>query len=105
MQAFLIVLIVLFTFILIGVNVYILLLYVHPDDKNPTTSPLAKTIIILGLTFCQAQALMIPLDVANQTSLISLSDQYLKMGILWSILYLTLLAFICILIPYSIFYY
>lgn len=51
--------------ILIAINTYILSLYLHPDDKGFKKSIYGKIIIIAGLTICQAQALLVPLDVAN----------------------------------------
>lgn len=105
MQAFLIILIVVFAVILIGVNMYLLRLYSHPDDKPWNASPFSKVIIVLGLSICQAQALMVPLDVANRSAHISNSENYLKMGLFWLILYCALLALLCIFIPYAIFFY
>ncbi len=54
--------------ILILINIYILNLYVHPQDKGITNAPYAKIVIILGLTICQAQALLVPLDVSFQSN-------------------------------------
>lgn len=105
MQVFLIILIVVFAVILIGVNMYLLRLYSHPDDKPWNASPFSKVIIVLGLSICQAQALMVPLDVANRSAHISNSENYLKMGLFWLILYCALLALLCIFIPYAIFFY
>ena len=68
MEAYLIVLIVVLTIILLGVNVYLLALYVHSDDKGWGTAIYCKVLVILGLTLCQAQALMVPLDVANRSA-------------------------------------
>lgn len=88
--------------ILLLLNIYILTLYLHPDDKGIQTSLYAKIIIIVGLTICQAQALLVPLDVALQANI--RSDTF-KMGIFWQFLYIALLVFICILIPFAIFFY
>lgn len=53
--------------ILLAINTYILTLYLHPDDKGFKKSLYGKIIIIVGLTLCQAQALLVPLDIANFT--------------------------------------
>lgn len=71
MQVFLIVLIVVMGLLLLGVNIYLLRNYLHPEDKKALRAPYAKIVVILGLTFCQAQALLIPLDVANNSTILS----------------------------------
>lgn len=90
------------TLILLGINVYLLILYIHPDDKGWGTALYCKILVIIGLTLCQAQALMVPLDVANRSAVISDS---LDMKTFWYILYIIVLFFITILIPYAIFLY
>ena len=50
--------------VIIAVNIYLLALYLHPDDKGLTRYIYAKIFIIIGLTICQSQALLVPLDVA-----------------------------------------
>lgn len=102
MQAYLIVLIVVMTIILLAVNIYLLILYIHPDDKGWGTAIYCKILVILGLTLCQAQALIVPLDVANQSAII---PSGLNMSVFWYVLYITVLVFITILIPYAIFLY
>ena len=66
-EALLIALAVIFIFILLAVNVYLLTLYVHTDDKGFRTALYCKILVIFGLTLCQAQALLVPLDVANDS--------------------------------------
>jgi len=90
------------TLILLAVNIYLLILYIHPDDKGWGTAWYCKILVILGLTLCQAQALMVPLDVANQSAVISDS---MNMRDFWYFLYIIVLIFITILIPYAIFLY
>lgn len=41
----------------------------HPDDKGFCNVVYMKVLAILGLTVAQAQALMIPLDVANRSAI------------------------------------
>ncbi len=71
MIALYIVLIVVFLIILLGINIYLLALYCHPDDKGWGNVLYCKILVVLGLTLCQAQALMVPLDVANESALLS----------------------------------
>ena len=65
----LITLIVVMTLVLIGINFYLLTVFTHKDDKGWIKKAVYKIIIILGLTLCQAQTLMIPLDVANVSAI------------------------------------
>lgn len=88
--------------VLLAVNIYLMILYIHPDDKGWGTAIHSKILIILGLTLCQAQALMIPLDVANRSAII---PDGLDMTAFWFFLYIVVLIFICVLMPYSIFLY
>jgi len=64
-----IILILIFMAILCIINVYLLKLYCHRDDKGWKKSVYCKVLIVFGLTLCQAQALMVPLDVANAVAL------------------------------------
>lgn len=102
MQAYLIVLIVVMAIILLAVNIYLLILYIHPDDKGWGTAIYCKLLVVLGLTLCQAQALMVPLDVANQSNLVGGG---LDMRAFWFFLYIIILFFVTVLIPYAIFLY
>lgn len=90
------------TIILLAINIYLLILYIHPDDKGWGTAIYCKILVIIGLTLCQAQALMVPLDVANRSAVVS---NALDMKAFWYLLYIIVLIFITILIPYAIFLY
>lgn len=102
MQVILIILICVFLLILIGVNVYLLILYIHVDDKGLGNVVYTKILVIIGLILAQAQALMVPLDVANRSAIESDS---LDMQAFWFFLYIVVLVFIALLIPYAIFFY
>lgn len=104
-QTFLIIFSVVVGLILLAVNAYILSLYLHPDDKGIWRAPYGKIIIVLGLTICQAQALLVPLDVAFKSNYPNLWTNQLNMSTLWLILYIALLVLICLLIPFAIFFY
>ena len=102
MQVILIILICVFILILLGVNFYLMVLYIHVDDKGLGNVIYTKILVIIGLTLAQAQALMVPLDVANRTAVDSDS---LDMQAFWFFLYIIILIFIALLIPYAIFFY
>jgi hypothetical protein len=54
MDIFLIILTVVFSIILISTNFYILVIYIHPDDKGIGNNVMMKIMVILGLTLCWA---------------------------------------------------
>ena len=88
--------------ILLAINIYLLILYIHPDDKGWGTALYCKILVVLGLTLCQAQALMVPLDVANRSAIVTTG---MDMKSFWYLLYIIVLVFITILLPYAIFLY
>ena len=88
--------------ILLAVNIYLLILYIHPDDKGWGSAVYCKILVVLGLMLCQAQALMVPLDVANRSAVVSTG---IDMKSFWFFLYIIVLVFIVVLIPYAIFLY
>ena len=102
MEAYLIILIVVMTLILLAVNIYLLALYIHPDDKGWGTAIYCKVLVVVGLTLCQAQALMVPLDVANRSAIV---DNALDMKAFWFFLYIVVILFVTIFMPYAIFLY
>lgn len=98
----LIALAVIFVFILIAINIYLLALYVHTDDKGFGTALYCKILVVIGLTLCQAQALLVPLDVANNSSQ---DPTGIDMKGFWYFVYSTVLIFICLLLPFALFFY
>lgn len=88
--------------VLLAVNIYLLILYIHPDDKGWGSAIYCKILVVLGLTLCQAQALMVPLDVANRSAVVASG---LDMRAFWFFMYIIVLVFITVLLPYAIFLY
>ena len=99
----LIILILVFIAILSIINVYLLKLYCHKDDKGWKKSLYSKILIVIGLTLCQAQAFMVSLDVANSVD--PLKTNGINMLLLWIIVYAVVLLMVSILLPYAIFFY
>lgn len=98
----LIALAIIFVIILLAINIYILALYVHTDDKGFGTALYCKVLVVIGLTLCQAQALLVPLDVANASAL---DPTGIDMKGFWYFIYMTVLIFICLLMPFALFFY
>lgn len=88
--------------VLLAINIYLMVLYIHPDDKGWLSSIYCKILVVIGLTVCQAQALMVPLDVANRSAIL---PETINMAVFWFFLYIIVLALICVLMPYAIFFY
>ena len=85
---------------------YLLTHYIHKDDRDFTVAPLSKILIVLGLTLCQAQALLVPMDVANNSgSITTIISETIDMKSFWFLVYGILLLLICILFPFAIFFY
>lgn len=98
----LIALAIIFVIILLAINIYLLAYYVHSDDKGFGTALYCKVLVVMGLTLCQAQALMVPLDVANASAL---DPGGIDMKGFWYFVYLLVLIFICLLMPFAMFFY
>lgn len=64
-DVFLIIVTIVLTILLIAANFYLLALYCHKDDKGWGAATYCKVMVILGMTLCWAQILMLPLDIAN----------------------------------------
>lgn len=99
----LIILILVFIVILFGVNIYILRLYRHPDDKGWSNVLYCKVLVVLGLTLSQAQAFMVSLDVSNSSSPLSLDG--IKMIDFWTFLYIIILLMVSVFLPFALFFY
>lgn len=106
---FLILIIIVIAVMLLISNVYILVYFQHEDDKNTAYFP--KALVIFGLFFAEATVLLLPLDVANNSSAIGCKEGWnkacgnLDMETLWMIVFMSIIFFIVVLLPYCIYYY
>jgi len=95
--------------IMIVINLYTLVYWQHPDDKNE--SILIRIIILTGLQLSSMSVLMIPIDVANNSgdrSCDTSSSTYcggLDMGLFWQILFCIISFYLVLPIPFATFYY
>ena len=64
-DAMTIIMIIIMTIVLLVTNIYILIYFSHPDDKESVMGWVLKVIVLLGLTLAWCQVLMVPLDVSN----------------------------------------
>ncbi|GBG85570.1 hypothetical protein CBR_g40208 [Chara braunii] len=107
-NAFLIIMAVVVTVAVFLVNVYVLVNYQHPDDKNQAYLP--KFVVVLGLSVAQISILMLPLDVANRKAcenaiVTGACNLTLPMEQLWSAIYIINVVLVFFVIPFSMFFY
>ncbi|CAK4078465.1 unnamed protein product [Aphanomyces euteiches] len=109
MNWFLVVVVVVMTFAFAAANVYILVYFQHPDDKNTAYMP--KLLVVFGLLLAEACVLLLPLDVANNSTAIGCTAGWnsacgnLDMETLWLIVFMAIAVFLVVLLPYSIYFY
>ena len=105
---FLIVVVIVVTILVAIANLYVLINFQHPEDRNQAWFP--KIIVISGLTIASGAILLLPLDVANRASCdasVSLSacETTLPMDEIWYSIYIITLVYVAILIPFTTFWY
>ncbi|KAJ4842348.1 hypothetical protein Tsubulata_036753 [Turnera subulata] len=90
------------------VNVYLLVNYQHPDDKNQAYFP--KFVVVLGLSIAAISILMLPADVANRQACRhaiynGACNLTLPMKDLWIAVYIIDAVLVFFVIPFAMFYY
>lgn len=98
-NVFLVVLVSIVAVLLLGVCVFILVYYGHPDDSSGALLP--KIITVFGLFMAFASVLVLPYDVANSRG----EGGGLSISILWQIIYITFAVLITAIIPFAFFFY
>ena len=78
-------------------NVYILIYFSHPEDKDSVIGWILKGIVIIGLTLAWCQVLMIPLDVSNNRTF----GGGINMQLFWFIIFVLTLIYILVIFPIS----
>lgn len=89
-------------------NVYLLVNYQHPDDKNQAYFP--KFVVVLGLSVAAISILMLPADVANRQACRhaiynGACNLTLPMKDLWLAIYILDAILVFFIIPFAMFYY
>ncbi|KAK6943125.1 LMBR1-like membrane protein, partial [Dillenia turbinata] len=89
-------------------NVYLLVNYQHPDDKNQAYFP--KVVVVLGLSVAAISILMLPADVANRQACThaiynGACNYTLPMKDLWLAIYILDVILVFFVIPFAMFYY
>ena len=91
------IMIILMSIILLVTNVYILVYFSHPDDKESIIGWVLKIIVILGLTLAWCQVLMVPLDVSNNRTF----GGGINMKLFWFIIFTISLIYVLVIFPIS----
>ena len=92
-----IIMILIITVVLLITNIYILIYFSHPEDKESIIGWVLKVIVLLGLTLAWCQVLMIPLDVSNNRTF----GGGINMKLFWFIIFIITLVYIFIIFPIS----
>ena len=104
---FLIIVAVVVSVLAVGVALYILIAYQHPEDKNQAWLP--KGVVILGVSLAIWTVLLFPLDVGNRAACKAGIASHCSFAIptlqLWYACYIGILVMVTIVIPFAIFYY
>ena len=92
-----IIMILIITVVLLITNIYILIYFSHPEDKESMIGWVLKVIVLLGLTLAWCQVLMVPLDVSNNRTF----GGGINMKLFWFIIFIITLVYIFIIFPIS----
>ena len=91
------IMIIIMAIALIISNIYILIYFSHPEDKDSIIGWILKAIVILGLTLAWCQVLMVPLDVSNNRTF----GGGINMKLFWFIIFVITIIYILIIFPIS----
>lgn len=101
MDVVLLIMVIFLALALVGVNIYLLMYYSHPDDHGFGVSVWPKILVVLGLTLAFSQVLIIPLDASNSRGY----GSGLRLDMLWQIVLISVAVFSVVLAPFALFYY
>lgn len=105
---FLIVIAVVVSLLALGVALYILIAYQHPEDRNQAWLP--KVVVVFGITLAIWTVLLFPLDVGNRNACaqgveFSKCNFAIPTRQLWYACYGCIGGMVAVVIPFSVFYY
>lgn len=100
-DAWLIVVTVISIILMLAINIYLFIMYSHPDDLKSASSWFSRIIIIFGSALGWGLILLLPLDVANSRG----DGGGFNMELFYQILFIIYFAFIVFIAPITLFYY
>lgn len=101
MDIFLIIITCVIAFLLLLSNFYGIIYFLDPGEKGFADSWMFKIIVMCSLMLAWGQVLSLPLDVANSHGGVG----SLQIDVLWQILYLSIFAFVCAILPTAMFFF
>lgn len=101
MDAWLVILTIVMIVIMLAVNIYLFVIYCHPDDLTMGTAWFSKIIIVFGYFLVSMFVLILPLDIANSRG----DGGGLNIDVLYQILFISTVLCSTIIIPYTLFLY
>ena len=87
--------------LMVILNIFTMLYYLHPDDKGFINGCFEKVIIVVGSTVLWAFVLLLPLDIANSRG----DGSGFNIETVYVILFIIYLCFLVILLPFVSFFY
>lgn len=104
----LLVVVIVVAVIVLCANVYLIIAFQHPEDRNQAWFP--KLIVLFGLSLACWTLLMLPLDVANRATcpvgtVLTSCNATFPMATLWYIVYIANIVLVFAAIPFAYFYY
>ena len=100
-DAWLIIVTIIIAIVMIALNIYLFIIYCHPEDMNFGAGWFAKIIFLLGSAVTWGFVLALPLDVANSRGL----GGGMNIGLMYTILFLAYLVLLVLLMPLALFIY
>ena len=94
-DAMTLIMIIAITLVLIITNIYVLVYFSNPIDRESCIGWFLKLIVIIGLTLAWCQVLMVPLDVSNNRTF----GGGIDMKSFWSIVFIITLVYILVIFP------
>ena len=95
---FMLVVVIVLSLIIIGVNIYLLAYYCTTDDNDFKGAIVLKITAVLGMFIGLGQVCLLPLDVSNTRG----NGGEFRMDLIWQITYLVIVVFVFVIIPLEI---
>src|SRR5688500_9357914 len=105
MSWWLILIAVIMGLMLVGLSIYIVVIYVAENDRMSAWFP--KAVVVTSFTLASVTVLLLPFDVANRKDPVTMSDYGggLDVDLMWQIVLWTCASFIVVIIPFTTFFY
>lgn len=100
MDAWLILMSITFSILIVIITTYLMILYIHPDDKGIGNSLAYKLLVVVGLSTCFGLVLLLPLDVSNARN-----NGGLDITTFWLVMYVLVFVLVVFMLPFAIFLY